>query len=51
MPRESVTETKNSLMVSATSRSLEIIVSSSIKTIFLLGCDLALVNRLRLVVV
>ena len=35
MPSESVTVTKNSFIVSATSTSLEIIVSSSIKTILL----------------
>ena len=41
MPRESVTVTQNSFIVSATSTSLEIIVSSSIKTILLFVCNLS----------
>ena len=36
-----VTETKDSFMVSATSSSLEMIVSSSIKTILFLDCSLS----------
>ena len=39
--KQKVTETKNLLMVSATSTLLEIIVSSSIKTILFLDCDLS----------
>ena len=41
MPRESVTVTKNSLLVPATSTLLEIMVSSSIKTILLFDYDLS----------
>ena len=41
MPRESVTVTKNSFIVSATSTSLEMMVSSSIKTILLSDCNLS----------
>ena len=41
MPRESVTVTKNSFIVSATSTSLEMMVSSSIETILLLDCNLS----------
>ena len=41
MPRQPVTVRKNSFIVSATSTSLEIIVSSSIRTIILFGCNLS----------
>ena len=41
MPRASVTVTKNSFIVSATSTSLEMMVSSPIKTILLLDCNLS----------
>ena len=41
MPRESVTETKYSFIVSDTLTLLEIMVSSSIKTILFLDCDLS----------
>ena len=41
MPRGFVTVTKSSFIVSATSASLEIIVSSSIKTILFFVCNLS----------
>ena len=41
MPRESVAVMKNSFIVSATSTSLEMMVSSSMKTILLLDCNLS----------